>query len=150
MDFKRDPDKIYLLIQHDVDNHPYFTKRMAIIESHYDIKSNIFIFKDRYTNRGIDESYIIDHNFFKELQDYGFVIGYHQNAFALSGFNMDKAIERYRNDVNYLRKFYDIQFVVPHGGIGRELNGTMVHNVDVPMPGEFQKVICVGCSTVTE
>jgi hypothetical protein len=39
---KRNPEKTYLLIQHDVDNHPYFTKRMVAMEACYGIRSNIF------------------------------------------------------------------------------------------------------------
>jgi len=135
---KRDPEKICLLIQHDVDNYPFFTKRMVAMEAFYGIKSNIFIFCERYSKRGSDASYEIDHDFFVEAEKRGFVIGYHQNAFALSGFDLSKAVERYREDVNHLREIYDIQFVVPHGGAGCFVNGKKILNVDVPMPAEFR------------
>ena len=133
-----DSQNTYLLIQHDVDNHPFFTKRMVAMEAYYGIRSNIFLFTERYTQNGPDPAYVIDHDFFRQAQDHGFVIGYHQNAFALSGFDMDKAVRRYRDDVHQLRQIYDIQFVVPHGGAGIEKNGKKVCNVDVPMPEEFK------------
>jgi len=136
---KSDSEKIHLLIQHDVDNHPFFTKRMVAMEALYGIKSNIFIFCERYSKSASDVSYDIDHDFFVEAQKHGFVIGYHQNAFALSGFDMSEAVERYRKDVYYLREIYDIQFVVPHGGAGSFINGKKMLNVDVPMPEEFRK-----------
>jgi hypothetical protein len=128
----------YLLIQHDVDNHPFFTKRMVAMEAYYGIRSNIFLFTQRYTQNGPDSSYVIDHDFFRQAQDHGFVVGYHQNALALAGFDMEKAVQRYRDDVQQLRKIYDIRFVVPHGGAGCEVDGKKVCNVDVPMPEEFE------------
>jgi hypothetical protein len=140
-DWKKQNNKskeIFLTIQHDVDNHPYFTKRMVAMEAFYGIRSNIFIFRDRFTQNGNDPSYIIDHNFFRQAQRHGFVIGYHQNALALAGFNLEKAVQRYRDDVNWLRNIYDIKFVVPHGGIGGQVNGKQIFNFDVPMPEEFR------------
>jgi hypothetical protein len=138
MKFMRDPKKTYLLIQHDIDNHPFFTKRMVAMEACYGIRSNIFMFNDRYTANGKDPSYKIDHDFFQQAQANGFVVGYHQNAFALSGFDMETAVERYRYDVHCLREKYDIRFVVPHGGAGCVINGKPFCNVDVPMPEEFR------------
>ena len=135
---KSDPEKVYLLIQHDVDNHPFFTKRMVAMEYLHGIRSNIFIFRDRYSKKGNDILYDIDHEFFGEMEKHGFVIGYHQNAFALSGFDMEKAVGRYISDVKYLRRIYNIDFVVPHGGTGCFVNGEKLCNCDVPMPKEFR------------
>jgi hypothetical protein len=134
----RDSKTCYLLIQHDVDNHPFFTKRMVAMEQRYGIRSNIFIFRERFSEESDRPPYEIDHEFFQEAERTGFVIGYHQNAFALARFDMTKAIERYRSDVEYLRQFYKIKFVVPHGGVGAEIDGRLVQNRDVPMPPEFE------------
>lgn len=136
---KRSKNDVYLLIQHDVDNHPFFTKRMVALEALYGVRSNIFMFCDRYTSNGPDPSYQIDHDFFLNAERQGFVIGYHQNAFALAGFDMEKAVERYRHDVRQLRKIYNIEFVVPHGGAGGVIDGRTFYNVDVPMPEDVQK-----------
>lgn len=133
-----DPNKRYLLIQHDVDNHPFFTKRMVAMEEAYGVRSNIFIFRQRYSSVCSNPNYEIDHGYFKEAQRRGFVIGYHQNALPLAGFNMEKAIERYRSDVLHLRQLYNIEFVVPHGGIGVERDGRMLYNMDVPMPPQCE------------
>ncbi|MCH8822213.1 MAG: hypothetical protein IH984_01775 [Planctomycetes bacterium] len=133
-----DPNKRYLLIQHDVDNHPFFTKRMVAMEAVYGIRSNIFIFRHRYSSVCDDPPYEIDHEFFQEAQKREFVIGYHQNALPLAGFDVKKAIERYGSDVLHLRQLYDIEFVVPHGGVGVERDGRKIHNLDVPMPPEYE------------
>ena len=140
-DWKRkycDPTKIYLLIQHDIDNLPNFTKRMVAMEAVYGIKSNIFMFRDRYIPNGVDETYKVDHEYFQEAEKNGYVIGYHQNAFALSGFSMEEASKRFISDVNHLRNFYNIEFVVPHGGAGGVVNGNKIHNFDVEIPEEFK------------
>ena len=44
----RDPQQRYLLLQHDVDDVPEFTKRMVAMEAFYGIRSNVFMFRDRY------------------------------------------------------------------------------------------------------
>lgn len=134
----RDPRLIYLVIQHDVDGRPHFTQRMVAMEALHGIRSNIFIFRDRGSKTGEIKKYKIDHEFFQEAQQRGFVVGYHQNALHLAKFNMNGAVERFRFDVQYLRTLYDIQFFVPHGGVGREIDGVMCHNLDVPMPPELE------------
>lgn len=134
----RNRKKRYLLIQHDVDNHPLFTKRMVAMEAVYGVRSNIFIFRQRYSIASEDPPYEIDHEFFQEAQRCGFVIGYHQNALPWAGFDPQRAVEQYRSDVEHLRRLYDISFVVPHGGVGVELDGRMIHNLNVPMPVEFE------------
>jgi hypothetical protein len=136
----RDPEKTYLLIQHDVDNHPFFAKRMVALEMAYGIRSNVFIFKERYVKgkSGAEVAYDVDHDFFHEAQRMGFVIGYHQNAFALENFDMGKAVKRYADDVEFLRKHYDIRFVTPHGGAGLKLAEKTIGNVDVPIPEKLE------------
>lgn len=134
----RDPKKIYLVIQHDVDNHPHFTQRMIAMEFIYNVRSNIFIFHQRYSQTQVNPQYDVDHDFFRAAERRGFVIGYHQNALQLAGFDLDEAARRYRDDVAALRRIYNIRYVVPHGGIGAVVHGRMHHNVDVPMPLELR------------
>ncbi|HWB21028.1 MAG TPA: hypothetical protein VG711_12055 [Phycisphaerales bacterium] len=136
---RRDPRTISLIIQHDVDNHPFFTERMLAMEAVYGVRSNVFIFRDRFRQDRDDVPYDVDHGFLKQAERNGWVIGYHQNAFALAGFDMNRAIERFENDVAWLRTMYRIQFMVPHGGAGREIDGTMVRNIDVPIPPSLRR-----------
>ena len=112
---------------------------MVAMEALYGVRSNIFIFRDRCGKNGEALPYNIDHGFFQEAERRGFVIGYHQNALHLAGFDVERAIERFRSDVANLRKLYDIEFFVPHGGDGRKINGKMCYNFDVPMPPEFER-----------
>lgn len=134
----RDPQATYLLIQHDVDFVPDFTKRMVALEALYGIRSSIFVF-----NRFVDEipadspyddsPYVVDHEFFTAMQQRGFVIGYHQNALSVTK-NLEDATQQFANDVMALREHYDIRYFCPHGGRAVEIDGRRLHNFDVPVP----------------
>lgn len=135
----RDPDGIQLILQHDVDNHPSFTERMLALEAQHGVRSNVFIFRRRFTQSdGPEAPYPIDYDFLKDAERAGFVIGYHQNAFQCAGFDLGRAVDVFREDVLHLREHFSIDFMVPHGGVGREINGVMHLNRDVPMPEEFE------------
>ncbi len=138
---RRNPKTKYLLIQHDVDNCPHLTVDVVNLEREYGIKSNVFMFATRWTNNDHPAHYPIDHRFFQEAEKDGFVIGYHQNAFQLAGFNVQKALQRFESDVEELRKFYKIDFVVPHGGQGKEISGEMRYNKDLDIPKSLQSNI---------
>ena len=140
----RDPSRTYLLIQHDVDFVPTFTKRMVALEASYGIRSNVFIFNELYDvfpdDSPYDDSpYDVDHAFFQRAQTSGFVIGYHQNALALAGPNMDAAVERFQRDVAQLSRYYPLRFFCPHGGPGREIDGKLCRNYDVPLPAKYHR-----------
>ncbi|MEM1244798.1 MAG: hypothetical protein AAGK22_00420 [Acidobacteriota bacterium] len=136
---RRDPSKTYLLLQHDVDNHPSFTERMLALEALYGVRSNVFIFRRRYTRRhGAGAPYPVDYEFLQHAERAGFVIGYHQNALHLADFDFDLARRIYLEDVEYLRRHFTIDFMVPHGGLGIEVEGQMKYNRDVPMPAELE------------
>jgi hypothetical protein len=137
----RNRKKRYLLIQHDVDDHPHRTVAMMNLEREYGVRSNIFMFASRWSRNGPDAPYPIDHGYFQAAQEDGFVIGYHQNALQLSSFNPEMAMQRYEDDVNYLRTFYRIDYVVPHGGKGQEIDGVMTHNRDLPIPRPLQSTL---------
>ena len=137
----RDPKKTYLLIQHDVDNHPFVTERMLAMEMIYGIRSNVFIFKDRWSAARKIVKYPVNHEFLRRAEREGFVIGYHSNALQIADFDFDRAQERFRADVAALREHYDIRFMVPHGGIGQEVDGRTVHNCDLPIPPDLARQV---------
>lgn len=134
----RDPQQTYLLIQHDVDFAPAFTKRMIALESLHGVRSNIFLFNrfpdDIPADSPYDDTpYELDHDFFAAMQQRGFVIGYHQNALSVTR-DFDAAAAQFERDVRNLRRYYDIRYFCPHGGRAVEINGSAMHNVDVPVP----------------
>ncbi|MEE8154575.1 MAG: hypothetical protein V3T53_06395 [Phycisphaerales bacterium] len=129
---------MFLLIQHDVDSLPIFTKRMVAMEAEHGIRSNVFIFRHRYSGSSKLGPYNVDHEFFKEAERAGFVIGYHQNALQLAGFDIERATKQFYDDVMCLRDHFTIKYFCPHGGESRSVNGRILHNADVPVPQELQ------------
>jgi len=131
-------DRPTLIIQHDVDKHPFFTQRMIALEQIYGIKSNIFMFVQPPGGKVRQLAYQIDHEFFIEAEKLGFVIAYHQDALQLCDFNLEEAAGRFVQDVNHLRSIYQrIEFVVPHGGKGGEWNGQQVFNYSLGIPPDL-------------
>lgn len=135
---KKDPSATYLLIQHDIDNHPEFTRRIVQMEKGFGIRTNIFMFTERANRLSTEAEYEVDHTFFAEAESSGFVIGYHQNALSLAQTSLESANGRFLTDVNDLRTRYKVDFVVPHGGRGTVIDGSVKHNFDVPIPVELR------------
>lgn len=138
---RRRGNRVFLLIQHDVDSLPIFTKRMVAMEAEHGIRSNIFIFRHRYTGLPKLGPYNVDCEFFKNAERAGFVIGYHQNALHLAGFDVERATKQFYDDVMYLRNYFAVKYFCPHGGESRSVNGRILHNADVPIPQELQDAI---------
>jgi hypothetical protein len=134
----RNKNKRYLLIQHDVDLHPHLTEEVVKLEQEFGVRSNIFLFAQRWTIATPNPQYPVNHSFFQKAESIGFVIGYHQNAFQRSGFDLEKAQGVYLEDVNTLRALYNIEFVVPHGGRGLEIDGKKYLNLDIDIPESLQ------------
>lgn len=135
---KRDKNKRFLLIQHDVDLNPHLTEEVVNMEREFGVRSNIFIFSKRWAVANPNPSYPINHDFFKQAENEGFVIGYHQNALQRSEFNLQNAEQVYIDDINFLRDKYNIEFVVPHGGRGCEIDGKKFLNLDIDIPNQFK------------
>lgn len=138
---KRKEDRAFLLIQHDVDSLPLYTKRMVAMEAEYGIRSNIFIFCEKYYRVPNRRAYELDFEFFQQAERAGFVVGYHQNALQLAGFDIESAKKRFYEDVMNLRKHFAIKYFCPHGGVGRSVNGKTLYNNDVPVPKELEDSI---------
>lgn len=141
---RRDPNRITLVIQHDVDFVPPFTDRVMRLEMEFGYRSNVFVFAERDRSNVPpdspygDEPYELDHNFLAEAESRGFVVGYHQNALNLAGPDLDAAVERFRGDVRSLRDRHRIDFFCPHGGPACVVDGVRLHNHHVPVPEELR------------
>jgi len=141
---KKDRNIIYVLIQHDVDSYPERTLALLREEERLGIPSNVMIFKrrtDRYyyekTGQLVFTDYDLDYNYLRRLEkEKGFTIGYHSNAFEQALFNKKKGFEIFKNDVEALRKNFNIFFISPHGGARNE-NG--FSNNILPIPSSLKR-----------
>lgn len=120
-----DPSKIYLVIQHDVDNVPELTLKAMEAEKKFGFYSNIMLFNNRVLRRHFQDTgellfdtdrYQIDRKMWKKFENDGFVFCYHANPYEQSGFCKKKALEIFENDVVELRRDFNIRYFSPHGG----------------------------------
>ena len=119
-----DKEKIYVLIQHDVDSSPERTMAILHEEERLGLPSNVMIFNRRINRKHLQKTgkliytdYVLDYNYLRQLQDNArFVIAYHSNAFDQALFNKEKALRIFEDDVKALREHFNIRFFSPHGG----------------------------------
>ncbi len=122
-------DKIYLLIQHDVDTAPQRTMQMLREEQQLGIRSNVMIFNRRIDRALLRDNgrvsftdYDLDDDYLRSLEKDGFVIGYHCNAYEQAQFDSRLAEEVFEKDIAELRQRFEIKYFSAHGGV-RDRNG---------------------------
>lgn len=123
-DGRVDNSKIYLLIQHDVDNFPERTAQAVNVERSYGVPSNVMIFNESiervtlakygYLRR---KAYPVDFELLKKAESEGFVVGYHCNAVERANFDPDAAQEILREDLKELSRHFNVCYFSPHGGV---------------------------------
>ena len=142
---RQDPNKIHVFLQHDVDNCPDRTMDLLAIQERCGVPSNVMIFNHKIdrkhlakTGDAIPSIYPIDHSRLSELESRGFVIGYHSNAYEQSEFDKAKAEAIFVQDVEEMRKKYNVQVFCPHGG-ARDPDG--FSNAAIDLPAELRNSI---------
>tara|TARA_B100000405_G_scaffold289378_1_gene238723 strand:+ start:1152 stop:2030 length:879 start_codon:yes stop_codon:yes gene_type:complete len=142
----RDPEKIYVILQHDVDDSPERTHRLLGVQEDLGVRSNVMIF-NRPVNRGLlaktgiveYNDYPVDMDLFLRLQEKGWLFGYHSNSFEQAAFDFEKSGQFFIEDVEELRsKGLKIEFFCPHGG-ARDSEGRS--NVHFGMPEEMRESV---------
>lgn len=120
----RSKQKIYVLLQHDVDSVPERTLRLLREEDALGLRSNVMIFRERVDRRHFVRTgevrvtpYEIDHEWLAHLEGQrGFVVAYHANAYERASFDREEAARIFEDDVAELRRRFRIDFFSPHGG----------------------------------
>lgn len=120
---ERSRDKAYVLIQHDVDNHPERTLRMLDVEHALGVRSNVMLFQRRVDRRHYEATgemrekpYAPDFAAFARYQQAGFVMAYHANAYEQSCFDRARAERIFHDDVTFLRGHFPVRYFSAHGG----------------------------------
>lgn len=118
-----DDSKIYVLIQHDVDSQPQRTMNLVRHEAFKGIPSNVMVFNRRVDRRHFIStgemnytSYDLDFDLLKQVQQQGFVIGYHMNAYEQAKYDAVLACKVFLEDVEALSRYVNIEFFSAHGG----------------------------------
>lgn len=138
---ERDPRKIYVLLQHDVDTRPERSMRLLEEELARGTRSNMMIFVRRVDRRHLKATgelrftdYELDEALLQRAVRAGFVVAYHQNAFEQSHFDEARAQQIFVEDVSAVAARFPLAFTSAHGGTpgpdGR-------NNRDVTLPPEL-------------
>ena len=103
-----------VVLQHDADQQPYKTVDMMNYEKSLGVISSSYFFKKQ--NFDPEETYKLDVEELKALEDQGFEIGYHLNAYELAEYDLKKAKEIIKDDLAYFEQNFNLRTFVPHGG----------------------------------
>ncbi len=131
--------RIYVLLQHDLDSAPERTMAVLEAEALRGVRSTVMIFnrlvdRHRLMADGVVEllPYEVDHERLERMErELGFGVGYHCNAYEQAGWEIERAVDRFRADVAQLRRRYDIRVFSPHGGAPGP-DSTNNHSIDPP------------------
>jgi len=101
-----------VILQHDADLIPERTLEMMALEEDHSLHSSCYFFAEHAET----DDYELDIERLKGYQAKGFEIGYHQNAFERSGYDVEKARILVDEDLSVLMRHFDVRSFVPHGG----------------------------------
>jgi len=101
-----------VILEHDADSLPDRTLEMMRREHRRGFLSSCYFFVEHAEG----EPYELDVEALQSLEQLGFEIGYHQNAFERAGYDQRLALQLVTSDLEWLQKHFQIRSFVPHGG----------------------------------
>jgi len=133
-----DRSKIHVLLQHDVDTREERTFLLLREEERLGLRSNVMVFRRRVDRRHLQATgelkftpYNLDIAYLKSLEQQGFVVAYHSNAYEQAMFDMPRAEKIFEQDAAWLSQHFDLKYFSAHGGTPGP-NGTNNHSVPMP------------------
>ncbi len=150
----RDPERIYVVLQHDVDSSPERSLRVLAEEDRRGLRSVPMVFAQRHDRRLLRDErrielteYEIAPSYLRRLADERrFAIGYHCNAVEQALWDLDVAAERFRADVASLSALFELHFFSAHGGVPGPGG---INNTAISVPPELRaelRWVCTGHS----
>lgn len=118
-------DKLrHILLQYDVDARADATMDLLKVHIEEGVPACAMVFNERIFDRVLredgkivqDENYRLDYGLLREFQSAGGQVGYHCNTWERGMFDLAKAKELFKRDVEALRKEVDIKYFSMHGG----------------------------------
>jgi hypothetical protein len=106
MEFLLEPGDRVVILRHDVDSWPVNALQMARAEAKTGAKATYYF---RRSPLSYDERVL------KGIIELGHEIGYHYEDLAACNGNMEIAIKRFENNLQFYRQYYPIQTIAMHG-----------------------------------
>lgn len=123
-----------VILQHDADQQPYKTIDMMNLEKSLNVVSSAYFFKNQ--NFDPEKSYSFDIEKLQDLENIGFEIGYHLNAYELADYDLKKAMDIVKSDLAYFKNIFNLRTFVPHGG---HPSSSGLNNEKIPYKGILRK-----------
>ncbi len=126
----RHPDKIYLLIQYDVDADPWRTSHALRVHAMHGVPVSVMVFASPLKGSPIEYHEDLGH-----LRGNGAAsVGYHCNAYDRTLHDLDAAKRLFAMDVEELRHVYGrVGFWSPHGGRADAEGRSNAHVLETPV-----------------
>lgn len=106
--------KVFVL-RHDVDERPHNALKLAEAESELNVRATYYFRIVKISNCPD----IID-----KIVELGHEIGYHYEDLSTAGGDLEAAIENFKANLNYFRKFYPVKTVCMHGSSMSDYNNS--------------------------
>lgn len=107
-------DECFIILRHDVDRKPENALATARIEQSLGIRASYYFRVVEQNNK----SEII-----KEIVGLGHELGYHYEDITLCGGDAGKAIEHFKQQLDYFRQFYPVTTICMHGALRSRYDG---------------------------
>ena len=104
----------YVIFRHDVDLKAENSLAIARIEHSFDIKASYYFRIVKQSNKP---------DIIKAIAGLGHEIGYHYEDMALCGGDSEKAIEHFKKQLDYFRRFYPVKTICMHGAPRSKYDG---------------------------
>ena len=103
---RNDLSQRFVIMRHDVDERPQNALQLAKIENAFGIKATYYFRVAKLSNVP---------SIIKEIADMGHEIGYHYEDYAACHGDLDSAIVRFKNNLDYFRTYYPVNTICMHG-----------------------------------
>jgi len=109
-----------VVLRHDCDDLFFRSVAMVHLETRLRLNSSLYLFCEPEWPAPIRIRYWAGSEkwvcLLQAAEKEGIEVGYHMNAYARADFDLPKAVDMFRSDVQYLRRFFSIETFTCHGG----------------------------------
>lgn len=109
-----------LILRHDVDEKAWNALKMAKVENELGVKATYFF-------RIVKQSNVPE--VIKEIVNLGHEVGYHYEDLATAEGDINKALESFKQNLNYFRQFYPVKSICMHGSSTSKYDNRTIWNV---------------------
>lgn len=108
-----------VVMRHDVDELAGNALKMSLVEKELEIRATYFFRIYKQSNNP---------NIIRAIRDNGHEIGYHYEDLSTSDGDYDKAIESFKSNLEYFRRYYPVKSICMHGSSSSKYDNRSLWN----------------------